>query len=78
MRFSSILPLLGAASLAQAFTRKSDQPTEYNGVEVPPLLNMNPETHDVALNSSSLVLIKYHRYFSPKALLPLCLAMIHC
>lgn len=76
MRFSSILPLLGAASLAQAFTRKSDQPTEYNGVEVPPLLNFNPETHDAALNSSSLVLIKYHRYSFPKTSLHLCLAVI--
>lgn len=70
MRISSILPLLGAAALAQAFTRKSDQPTEYNGIEVPPLLNMNPETHDAALNSSSLVLVKYHRYASQEPLCP--------
>ncbi|SPN99615.1 related to thioredoxin domain containing protein 5 precursor [Cephalotrichum gorgonifer] len=63
MRLSSILPLLGAATLARAErSPKEVGPTHFNGVEVPPLLELNAETHDKEANATSLMMIKYYKY----------------
>lgn len=62
MRITSILPLFGAATLARAgsFNRPIEA-THFNGVEVPPLLELTPETHDEVINSTTLTMVKYHR-----------------
>lgn len=66
MRITSILPLFGAATLARAqYHTKPTEPTQFNGVEVPPLLELTPATHDDEVKSTEFTMVKYHRYNPP-------------
>jgi protein disulfide-isomerase len=61
MKLASMLTLLGATALVQGKGKKDPEPTTFNGVEVPPLLELTPDNYDKELKSSTFVMVKHHR-----------------
>ena len=69
MRLSSFLPLLGMAAvgLSAADAAKSkkadeaDKPTVFDGIEVPPMINLTPKNFEEYLNSSRYLFVKHYR-----------------
>jgi protein disulfide-isomerase len=61
MRLATILTLLGASTLAHGKGKKAPEPTTFNGIEVPPLLELTPDNYDQELKDSTYVMVKHHR-----------------
>jgi hypothetical protein len=72
MRLASILPLLGAATtvLGHAKRDKPAKATTFNGVEVPPLLELTDKNHSTEANATTLMMVKYYRYVMARAVWP--------
>jgi hypothetical protein len=69
MRFARLIPLLGVlstTSLVRAADKeeKKNGPTTFNGVEVPPLLELTDKTYEHALKEHKFLMIKHYRYGS--------------
>jgi len=64
MRFSRLISLLGVSSLVRADDKKDDKngPTTFNGLEVPPLLELTPETYDKVAKEHKFLMVKHYRY----------------
>jgi protein disulfide-isomerase len=65
MRFFSLLAL-GATALAASQGRKgkadADGNTTFNGVKVPPLLEITPDNFEKEVHATKHVIIKHYRY----------------
>jgi protein disulfide-isomerase len=59
----SVFALLGAAALAQAATTKKKQvlPTVFNGVTVPPMIELTPTNWETEIAKSRWLMIKHYR-----------------
>ncbi|KAF4979873.1 hypothetical protein FZEAL_4007 [Fusarium zealandicum] len=67
MRVSSLAMLAGLSAFAQAgkqFNPFTD-PTTFNGIEVPPFLELTPTTFDAELKKTKFMMVKHFRYFDP-------------
>jgi protein disulfide-isomerase len=72
MRLLSPLLLLGAAAVgrvAAAAAADNDDgppPTTFNGVEVPPMMELTPENFVDEIESNKYMLIKHYRWVEPR------------
>ena len=66
MRLSPLLALFGASVLTHAKENVAKKPpTVFNGVEVPPLLELNPKSFKTDLNTTKFTMVKFYRYEPP-------------
>lgn len=72
MRLSPFALLAGAVALAQAQSlsfgkdaASAKKSTTFNGVTVPPLLELNPSNFDDEMKQTKYLMVKHYRYFSP-------------
>lgn len=64
MRLSPSVLLAGAATLlaAPALAKpKVAKPTEFNGITVPPLLELNPTNYEEEIKKTKYILVKHYR-----------------
>jgi protein disulfide-isomerase len=69
MRLSSLLPFVGLAAVtvaaadakAEANADDSEKPTTFDGIEVPPLINLTPKNFDEHLNATKYLYVKHYR-----------------
>lgn len=68
MKFATLI-ILGATALAAATGRKAktdaDGNTTFNGVKVPPMLEITPDTFEKEKAASKFLLIKHYRCDGP-------------
>lgn len=74
MRLSSLL-FLGATALAASTIGKKKKGTEkedtyFNGVKIPPMLQLTPDTFEPEIHRSKFMIIKHFRYPSRSACAP--------
>jgi protein disulfide-isomerase len=64
MRFSLLALLAGSATLAgaQSFKgKKTKEPTVFNSIEVPPLLELTPTNWEEEIKKSKFLFVKHYR-----------------
>jgi protein disulfide-isomerase len=64
MKFWRLISLLGVSSLVHAGDKKQDEkngPTTFNGVEVPPLIELTPETYEKMAKEHKFLMVKHYR-----------------
>lgn len=61
MRLSSLLSLLGAAVLVTAGDEKEPGPTVFNGISVPPMLELTPKNFNKEIVGTKWMLVKHYR-----------------
>ena len=59
MKFLGLVTLLGVATLATA--EETTKPTKFNGVEVPPLLELTPDTYEKEIKAHKFLMVKHYR-----------------
>lgn len=69
MRFSPIVLLVGASSLVRAegdadaaLKVQKGEPTTFNGVEVPPFLELTPSNIAEEMKNNKFLMVKHYRY----------------
>ena len=70
MRLSSFALLAGVAGVTQAQSLDKDainskKATTFNGVKVPPLLEITPNNFEEELTKTKYLMVKHYRYFPP-------------
>jgi protein disulfide-isomerase len=70
MRLSPFALLAGVSALARAQSLDKDavpnkENTVFNGISVPPLLELTPATFDAELKRSKFMMVKHYRYPAP-------------